>query len=67
MSSRALCEGTEVGLECLFVKIVAGVVMYAGSEEDALSPCRIRQGLGSQPLDLVSFLNLSFFEFMGFM
>ena len=67
MSSRALFEGSEVGLECYFLEIIAGVVMYAGSEEDALSPCQIRQGLGSQPLDLVFFLNLSFFEFMGFM
>ena len=56
-----------MGLEFLFSKIIAGVVMCAGSKEDALSPYRIRQSLGSQPLDLIFFLNLSFFEFMDFM
>ena len=40
--------------------------MYEGSEEEALSLYWIRQGLGSQPLDLV-FLHMSFLEFMGFM
>ena len=67
MSTRALCEGTEVGLECFFFKFISVVVMYEGSEEEALSLYRIRQGLGNQPLYLVFFFNLSFFEFMGFM
>ena len=56
-----------MGLECFFFEIILVVVMYEGSEEEALSLYRIRQGLGNQPLYLVFFFNLSFFEFMGFM
>ena len=41
--------------------------MYEGSEEGALSLCRIRQGLGNKPLDLTFCFNLSFFDFMGLM
>ena len=42
-----------------YFEYISGVVLYEGSEEGDLGFCRIRQGLGSQPLDLV------FLEFLS--